>query len=86
MEHLCYKERLRELGFFSLENKRIKGDLIMSFQYLKGTYRKVERDFQTRACSDRTTWNGLRESRIRLDIGKKILLVRVVTNTDTDFP
>lgn len=40
MEHICYKERLREFEFFNLENRRIKGDLIVSFQYLKGTYKK----------------------------------------------
>ena len=35
MEHLSYEDRLRQLGLFSLEKRRLQGDMKVAFQNLK---------------------------------------------------
>ncbi|KAK4830125.1 hypothetical protein QYF61_008552 [Mycteria americana] len=69
VEHLSYEDRLRKLWLLRLEKRRLQGDLIVAFQYIK-IYKKDGESLYTWACSDRTRGNGfkLKENRFRLDI------------------
>jgi len=60
LEHLSYEERLRELGLFSLEKRRLRGDLTAAFQCLKGAYKRAGEGLFTRASRGRTSGNGLK--------------------------
>ena len=84
LEYLSYEDRLRELGLFSPEKRRLRGDLIAAFQYLKGAYRKHGEGLFTRVCSDRTRGNGskIEEGSFRLEIRKKFFTMRVVKHWD----
>ena len=59
MEHLSNEDRLRELGLYSLDKRRLWGDLIAAFQYLKGAYKKDGDRLFSRACSNRISSNVL---------------------------
>ena len=80
LEHLCCEERLRKLGLFSLEKRRLQGDLIAAFQYLKWAYRKDGENVFSKSCCDRARSNGFkpRKGRVRLDRRKKFFTMRVV--------
>ena len=63
-----------------LEKRRLWGNLVAAFQYLKGAYKQEGSQLLTRVDNGRTRGNGfkLREARFRLDIRGKFFTKRVV--------
>ena len=84
LEHPSYEERLRKLGLFSLEERRLCGDLCYSgLSVLEES--PQERWGKTLYWCDRTRDNGfkLKEGRFRLGMRKKFFTQKLVRQWNT---
>jgi len=70
----------REIWAVQSGEKRLQGDIIAAFQYLKGAYKKDRDNLFSRVCCDRTRGNGFnpKEGSFRQDVRKKFFKMRVV--------
>lgn len=77
LEQFSYEDRMSELMLFSLEKRRLWGNLVEASN-LKNTYKEDEEGVFISDCSDRTLSNSfkLKKGRFRFDVRKAFFTMR----------
>ncbi|EMP36996.1 hypothetical protein UY3_05797 [Chelonia mydas] len=80
LENTIYEGRLKKIGLFSTEKRRLRGDMITVFKYIEGCCKEEGEKLFPLTSQDRTRSNGLKlqQGQFRLDVRKNFLTLRVV--------
>jgi len=80
LEHLSYEERLCDLGLFSLEKRRLRGDLINVYKYLRCRRQRDETRLFPAVHGNRTRGNDhkLRHRTFCTNVCNNFFTIRVM--------
>ncbi|CAM5174269.1 unnamed protein product [Natator depressus] len=78
MENLSYERRLKELDLFSLTKRRLRGDMIALYKYIRGINTGEELFKLSTNVDTRTNGYKLVIGRFRLEIRQRFLTIRGV--------
>ena len=77
-ENRSYDDRLRAMGLFSLEKRRLRSDVMATCEFIMGDHQYLGERLFTRAPQGMMRLNGykLLQDRFKLDIRKNFFTVR----------